>query len=79
MGAVLIPFAHRFSEFSEEKGHHLLDIYQVPGTVHHFILIVCSEGGYYFFTFAGKEGKSQRLKSCPRLVVELGSENPSES
>lgn len=61
MGAVLIPFTHRFSEFSEEKGHHLLDIYQVPGTVHHFILIVCSEGGYYFFLLQAKKASLRDL------------------
>lgn len=36
-------------------------------------------GRLLLLPFADKEGKSQRLKFCPRLLVELGSENPSES
>lgn len=60
------------TESSREKDLPLFYTYRMPGTVYPFILTASCEGGIISSFFTDEESKSQRLKSCPRLVVELG-------
>lgn len=60
------------TESGREKDPPLLYTYHVPGTTYPFILTASCEVGIISTFFTDEESKSQRLKSCPRLVPELG-------
>lgn len=64
-------YSRILTESGREKDLPLLSTYHVPGTVYPFILTASCEVGIISSFFTDEESKSQRLKSCPRLVLEL--------